>query len=197
MYQITSCHKKIGFNETGETLSFKLPSGDIIEYLTMEDCYNLSDLTFLKSFPRLRVMKISDANKLTDIKPLSKLKHLTKIDLDCANLTDLSPLSALPRLSELSLTNCVNLTDLSPLSVLTQLSTLTIENCQALTDLRPLAGIKFLRILKIDRCINIDNIPFLNGFNGLETFHLYDNKYLTSISINEAKNLRKLSIYDR
>lgn len=75
----------------------------------------LTDLTPIAEYvPNLRILILAD-NKITDISPLSKLKHLHYLELFMNRVTDLSPLVECKELVDLNLSNVFTLSDVSPL----------------------------------------------------------------------------------
>lgn len=76
---------------------------------------DVSDLTFLESWPNLRRLIVIDSKTpVTDISPLAELDDLEYVELFMQNITDISPLAGKTRLLDLNL--CHNdITDLTPL----------------------------------------------------------------------------------
>lgn len=76
---------------------------------------NVSDLSFLRRWPKLRRLIIIDSRTpVTDLSPLAELEELEYIELFMQNITDISPLAGKTKLLDLNL--CHNdVTDLSPL----------------------------------------------------------------------------------
>ena len=76
---------------------------------------DVSDLHFLKAWPKLRRLIVIDSKTpLTDISPLAELEDLEYVELFMQNITDISPLAGKTKLLDLNL--CHNdITDLTPL----------------------------------------------------------------------------------
>ncbi len=87
---------------------------------------NVSDLTFLTNFPKLRRLIVIDSkNPVKDLSPLAELMDLEYVELFMQEITDLSPLANHTNLMDLNLcTN--NITDLTPLYSCTNLKRLWI-----------------------------------------------------------------------
>lgn len=95
---------------------------------------NVSDLSFLSNFPKLRRLICIDSKvPVTDISVLANLKELEYIELFMQNITDLTPLADHTKLLDLNLCHN-NITDLSPLYSCTSLERLHISYNPNLTD---------------------------------------------------------------
>lgn len=94
---------------------------------------NVSDLSFLANFPKLRRLIVIDSKKpVTDISVLAELKELEYIELFMQDITDISALANHEKLLDLNLaTN--NITDLSPLYSCPNLQRLWISSNPNLT----------------------------------------------------------------
>ena len=66
---------------------------------------NLTDLSFLRSMPRLRVLILGENQKLKNIEEIGNLQDLEYLELCTCNISDISPLTKLTRLMDLNLTN--------------------------------------------------------------------------------------------
>ena len=94
---------------------------------------NVTDLSFLANFPKLRRLIVIDSKKpVTDISVLAQLPDLEYIELFMQDITDISPLANHEKLLDLNLaTN--NVTDLSPLYSCPNLQRLWISSNPNLT----------------------------------------------------------------
>ena len=86
-------------------------------------------------------------NEISDITPLSKLVHLTDLDLGDNKITDISPLSGLTSLTRLMLVQNP-ISDITPLSKLVNLDYLYIGD-SPISDLTPLYELKKLTQLQL------------------------------------------------
>ncbi len=95
---------------------------------------NVSDLSFLKAWPKLRRLIVVDSRvPVTDISPLAELEDLEYVELFMQQITDLSPLAGKTRLLDLNL--CHNdITDLTPLYSCVNLERLWISSNPRLTQ---------------------------------------------------------------
>lgn len=90
------------------------------------DGNKITDLSFLKSLPKLRLLSLGN-NKITDISAISSLTDLEFLEIFINFITDINPVVGLPKLTSL---NCsrIALTDVTPLLGMTQLKKLWIMN---------------------------------------------------------------------
>ncbi len=95
---------------------------------------NVSDLSFLANFPKLRrLICIDSRTPVTDISVLAELPDLEYVELFMQGITDISPLAGHTKLLDLNLaTN--NITDLSPLYSCPNLQRLWISSNPNLTQ---------------------------------------------------------------
>lgn len=89
---------------------------------------NVSDLTFLKQWPGLKILICVDSQRpVKDISPLAELNDLEYVELFMQGITDISPLAGKTKLLDLNL--CYNdITDLTPLYSCVNLQRLWISN---------------------------------------------------------------------
>lgn len=87
---------------------------------------NLTDLSFLRNMPHLRVLILGENQKLKNIEPIGELKELEYLELFWCNIRDITPLTKLPRLMDLNL--CLNnVKDWRPLKEMKQLRRLWVS----------------------------------------------------------------------
>lgn len=95
---------------------------------------DVSDLTFLKAWPKLRRLIVVDSKTpITDISPLAELDDLEYVELFMQNITDISPLAGKTHLIDLNLAHN-DITDLTPLHSCTGLKRLWISYNRHLSD---------------------------------------------------------------
>ncbi|WEV73618.1 leucine-rich repeat domain-containing protein [Bifidobacterium sp. ESL0798] len=87
----------------------------------------------------------SRSSGVTDLSPLSGLRHLTKITFEHSPITDLSPLAGMAQLRRLDF-DYSGISDLTPLSGLTNLEALRLDR-NDVTDITPLSGLTKLRFI--------------------------------------------------
>lgn len=91
----------------------------------------ITDLSVIgEHLTELRVLIIAD-NKVTDLTPLSNLRHLHYLEFFVNRVSDLSPLAECRELVDLNLSYNYNIWDLSPLYELPLLERVWLESCGA------------------------------------------------------------------
>lgn len=113
----------------------ELPS--LIELTLIHVDMDSIPLSFLK-LKQLRKLTILMSEDLQDIKVLSGLTNLVKLDLSYNYITDISPLAALVNLERLYLMHN-SIVDISPLANLINLKKVELEGNDGLYNLTPLA----------------------------------------------------------
>ena len=89
---------------------------------------NITDISVIGDYlPELRILILAD-NKITDISPISKLKHLHYLELFINPVSDISPLKENKELVDLNLANLFNVKDITPILDLPLLERLWVNN---------------------------------------------------------------------
>lgn len=144
--------------------------------------YPIADLGGLQHFTSLKSLRISGAyaegGGALDLWPLSRLTHLTELQLDQCGISDLSPLVTLENLSVLYVYGN-SIEDLSPVADLSNLTVLYAYN-NYIENLGPLAGLTQLRVLNLYGNL-IEDVEPLEGLTQLDVLYL-DNNQITNIS---------------
>ena len=97
---------------------------------------NLTDISFLENMPNLRVLILSENQKLKDIEPIAGLQDLEYLELFWTAVRDLTPLTKLSNLMDLNLSK-TEVLDWRPLKEMKQLKRLWIANMKIVTSLKP------------------------------------------------------------
>lgn len=109
---------------------------------------SITDISVIGEYlPNLRLLILAD-NKISDIKPLKKLKHLHYLELFMNNIKDISPLKHCKELVDLNLAHIGPLYDFSPLlkNKFPLLERLWIENSGGTAKYYPLLKSKYPNI---------------------------------------------------
>lgn len=154
--------------------------------LTDEDIRELSEM---KNLTKLNLR----SNDITDITTLAELTNLTELWLDSNNITDISPLAELTNLKQLYL-DYNNISDISSLAELTNLKRLYLNN-NNISDISPLAGLANLGLLNLTSN-NIADISPLASLKSLKSLYLLHNNISDISPLLELKNLAELYLYD-
>ena len=151
------------------------------------------DITGLEFALSLKDLNLGGRNRITDLRPLVNLTHLTQLHIwhrrvegmpPVTNL-DISPLSGLINLEGLSLDNN-GISDISPLAGLKELQRLGLA-VNTIEDLSPLAGLKELWHLNLSDN-NIKDFSLLAGLTNLRELWI-ENNPATDFSPLSALNL--------
>ena len=123
--------------EAFSTLHGKCPNHSSREFELLKYCTNLlaldlghnnlTDITFLRNMPRLRVLILGENQKLKNIEVLADLKDLEYLELFTCGIKDITPLTKLPNLIDLNLANN-SVADWRPLKEMKQLKRLWISD---------------------------------------------------------------------
>ena len=130
-------------------------------------------------------------NRITDVKPLAKLRELRHLDLTQNQIEDLRPLANLTKLESLTL-NQNRITDLSPLVNLKSLRVLSLQNNQVV-NLRPLTALAQLKELNLGSN-NIVGLDGLEAMKALRTLHLTGNQIADLQPLFKLVGLRELEL---
>ena len=109
---------------------------------------SITDISVIGEYlPNLRLLILAD-NKISDIKPLKKLKHLHYLELFMNNIKDISPLKHCKELVDLNLAHIGPLYDFSPLlnNKFPLLERLWIENSGGTAKYYPLLKSKYPKV---------------------------------------------------
>jgi internalin A len=175
--------------------------------------FNLTDLQHIPSLEKLESLCIRSDSVTIDLKPLTKLVRLKKLDLEGLYFEDLAPLSTLKKLKRLKL-SCCKISDLTFLRDLTSITELRLEansisdisplaNLKKLkelyftdnhiTDLNPLKSLTSLKILYLNENLIVDIKP-ITRLEALETLDISGNKIKDITCLEKCINLSSLSI---
>ena len=91
---------------------------------------NLTDITFLRNMPHLRVLILGENQKLKNIEVIGELKELEYLELFTCGIVDITPLTGLTNLVDLNLANN-RVADWRPLKQMTWLRRLWISRMTA------------------------------------------------------------------
>ncbi|MDE0683536.1 MAG: leucine-rich repeat domain-containing protein, partial [Candidatus Poribacteria bacterium] len=135
------------------------------------------DITGLEFALSLKDLNLGGRNRITDLRPLANLTHLTQLHISHREVAGMSPVTNL---------------DISPLSGLVNLEGLSLEN-SGISDISPLAGLKELQRLGL--AVNtIDDISPLAGLKKLQHLNLSDNNIEDFSPLAGLTNLEELWI---
>lgn len=91
---------------------------------------DITDISVIGNYlPELRVLILAD-NKISDLTPLAKLKHLHYLELFMNNITDLTPLAECTEMVDLNVCHNYKLSNITPILNYTKLERLWISSCK-------------------------------------------------------------------
>ena len=181
--------------EIGLPASAPLTKGKMLQLTTLKANHRgIVDITGLEFALSLKELHLGGRNRITDLRPLANLTHLTQLHIwhrevgglpPVTNL-DISPLSGLINLDRLSLENN-GISDISPLAGLEKLKLLGLSD-NTIGDISPLAGLKKLRHLNLSDN-DIEDLSPLAGLTNLAELWI-ENNPATDFSPLAALNIR-------
>ena len=152
----------------------------------------MGDFTFLRQFPTLEVLKLSQTAKVNqNLDIVGELTHLHTLNLGNCELTTLAPLERLTNLKKLTLENNKRVSDISPLGKFCQLKVLCLKGCESVADFAALNSLVELDSLDILDC-KLDRLDFLSRTNKMKQLRL---SYVSDLSpLSHLKNLSVLKM---
>lgn len=91
---------------------------------------DITDISVIGDYlPELRVLILAD-NKISNLTPLAKLKHLHYLELFMNNITDLTPLAECTEMVDLNVCHNYRLSNITPILNYTKLERLWISSCK-------------------------------------------------------------------
>jgi len=147
-----------------------------------EDAADLDDISGLEGLTRLKSLQLNGLKSSPDWTPLQDLVQLRELTLSGEQLTHPGPLvfRRLTKLKELSIT-CNGAVEVQGLSACKQLSSLTLNEAKSLGSL------SFLESLELLRCLRID------GYGGDSLKGIGKCRKITEFSISDAGKLEDIS----
>lgn len=172
----------------------KVPS---VQELSFANCI-LPGLGFLKTFPGVRILKLSMAQDYSVYPMMSRSAWQQKMDRAAAssmpNYRDLDVLGVLGNLNQLKLENFPELRDIRALSNLKKLHHLTISSCKSLNDLSPLTDLKQLKSLDLSLCESVTDLSVVESLHGLERLSLNHDTQVVWPVLGKLDRLRAVDI---
>ena len=139
----------------------------------------LTDISCIPEYmPKLRVLILAD-NMISDLSPLSKLKHLHYLEFFVNRVTDLSPLAECKELVDLNISYNYAISDITPLLDLPLLERLWLEHVSVSN-----ADVQLLRETYPEaRIVNVGKGSIDQGWRGHERYwamiDMYHNDYIS------------------
>lgn len=155
------------------------------------------DLAFVAQyFPALKVLKLGECARLTNVCPIKKFVKLQYLDLaGCAGLRDVLPLAECINLQHLILVRCTGLREVLPLAECINLQHLILVWCTGLRDVSPLQKLVNLQFLDLSFCPGLRDVSPLAECINLQRLDLCNCRSLMDVlPLAQCINLRELDV---
>lgn len=140
----------------------------------------LRDLSFLKDFPNVKELNISNNMELRSLSGIEHCKGLLELNIEhCGRLENLEGIKGLP-LTKLSADSCATLTDVKALDECQTLEELDLSFCRRLQSLAPIVNLSALKILKL---------RYLTGMTTLDRVKELPNLKVLDVSFSQVANI--------
>ncbi|MCP4379245.1 MAG: leucine-rich repeat domain-containing protein, partial [bacterium] len=150
-----------------------------------EEITDLKLAEFVAAHPnltRLTRREIGTFRKITDLRPLERLKKLTTLELyQGGKIKDLTPLTRLPNLTSLTLRGLES-DNISVLSGLSKLTSLDIKESPTITDIAPVGRLRRLRSLNLSGCVKVSDLTPISQLAELTHLDLSGCKSVTYVA---------------
>ena len=171
-----------------------LPSPTLQHLALIDDVYLRSTL-FLRDFPALRSVDLSDCSYVDWLGGLTALPELESLclrwcDEGCGDHEVLRSLRTL-RVLDLSFTNVTDLDFLKPLRLLDHVD---LEGCERLSNFDGLDALYGVRTLNLSNCRRLDSLEALSGHLRLETLRLRGAP--DDLDLSPLASIRSLRVLD-
>lgn len=175
-----------------EELLQNLP--DTLEHFTCKttynDNFNPSWVAGISRLKHLSSLNVSGTN-ITDANYFKNLTQLTELDLSSNDISDLTPLAQLTKLQKLNVSSN-QISDIKALGTLSQLQNLDISK-NAISDISPLAHLTGLKSLNL-ASNQLKGIATLSSLSQLEDLDI-SSTHISDISVlSQVTSLKKLSM---
>ncbi len=142
-----------------------------LEYLNIHSNSNVSSARPLESLTGLKTLIMENVPLGEDVRILSNMRHLTRLNIANSNVSDISPLRQLTKLTSLNLRDN-DVTDLSPLSGLRNLVYLNIYSNSRIQSFLPLENLTELKTLIMANVPLGSEIHVLSEMSDLEYLNI-------------------------
>ena len=157
---------------TNGQLADVIPRLPRLETLSINSCYQVTDVSPVANLKDLTRLSMDHAHKLVDISPLAELTGLQMLHLTYTQVQDLTPVGGLSDLNRLWLWGNRRVLDISPLENLTNLTLLGLNGCKGVYDISPLSELTQLRSLSLSRLEKVDDVSSLSNLKQLKKLDL-------------------------
>lgn len=177
----------------------KLPIVKTLRNLTillLKGCSELSAMRMLKQVSSLKILDLSGATNIKEIRYdcFEETENLRELDLSETQIQYLPP--QIGDLQKLRLKGCKLLRNLPELSGHSRLEELELSGCERLENLPKLSDLKKLKVLNLNGCSNVKSLPVpdLECLLKLEELDLHGTELWSEDVVNSLRHIKDLQI---
>ncbi|KAG4171347.1 hypothetical protein ERO13_A12G203900v2 [Gossypium hirsutum] len=178
----------------------KLPIVKTLRNLTillLKGCSELSAMRMLKQVSSLKILDLSGATNIKEIRYdcFEETENLRELDLSETQIQYLPP--EIGDLQKLRLKGCKLLRNLPELSGHSRLEELELSGCERLENLPELSALQKLKILNLIGCSNLKSLPDLTSLLKLEKLDLQGTELWSEDVVKSLSHIKDLQILPR
>ncbi|KAB2053832.1 hypothetical protein ES319_A12G213600v1 [Gossypium barbadense] len=178
----------------------KLPIVKTLRNLTillLKGCSELSAMRMLKQVSSLKILDLSGATNIKEIRYdcFEETENLRELDLSETQIQYLPP--EIGDLQKLRLKGCKLLRNLPELSGHSRLEELELSGCERLENLPELSALQKLKILNLIGCSNLKSLPDLTSLLKLEKLDLQGTELWSEEVVKSLSLIKDLQILPR
>ncbi|MFQ6671029.1 hypothetical protein Gotur_035710 [Gossypium turneri] len=175
----------------------KLPIVKTLRNLTillLKGCSELSAMRMLKQVSSLKILDLSGATNIKEIRYdcFEETENLRELDLSETQIQYLPP--EIGDLQKLRLKGCKLLRNLPELSGHSRLEELELSGCERLENLPELSALQKLKILNLNGCSNLKSLPDLTSLLKLEKLDLHGTELWSEDVVKSLSHIKDLQI---
>ncbi|KAG8476003.1 hypothetical protein CXB51_032793 [Gossypium anomalum] len=175
----------------------KLPIVKTLRNLTillLKGCSELSAMRMLKQVSSLKILDLSGATNIKEIRYdcFEETENLRELDLSETQIQYLPP--EIGDLQKLRLKGCELLRNLPELSGHSRLEELELSGCKRLENLPELSALQKLKILNLNGCSNLKSLPDLTSLLKLEKLDLDGTELWSEDVVKSLSHIKDLQI---
>ena len=172
------------------------PNLELLKLSNLNELKNIEDIVACSKLEELRIDSCEQLSSIESVLPLSKSKYLQRLALTGLDFIESAHfLSQLDQLKELQLCS-VGLTNLLGIEKLKKLEKLNLEKCSSLTQVDLIGNFLELKELDLGMCEQIDNLDCLEKLLELEKLNLNGCFLVEKLpSFEGMRNLQIVNLY--
>ncbi|KAA3460365.1 Nbs-lrr resistance-like protein [Gossypium australe] len=175
----------------------KLPIVKTLRNLTillLKGCSELSAMRMLKQVSSLKILDLSGATNIKEIRYdcFEETENLRELDLSETQIQYLPP--EIGNLQKLRLKGCKLLRNLPELSGHKRLEELELSGCERMENLPQLSALKELKVLNLNGCSKLKSLPDLTSLLKLEKLDLHGTELWSEDVVKSLSHIKDLQI---